>query len=157
MADSAQDSSHHSYPVQNFNNGEVDKRCPKADLYGKSEDRGWKEKTARRLPHLRGRYLSSGHRTYAPAHAQTCTPLALGQREAFLCAPARGCPAGVWGGGERIRPVPVRLRAPPFPAAVCSRRGAYREMRQSMLRNGYPGREKPCGRFLETPPDGARR
>lgn len=50
MADSAQDSSHHSYPVQNFNNGEADKRCPKADLYGKSEDTGWEEKTAHTLP-----------------------------------------------------------------------------------------------------------
>lgn len=157
MADSAQDSSHHSYPVQNFNNGEVDKRCPKAELYGKSEDTVWKKKkNGAHTPHLRCRYLSSGRRTYTPAHAHTCTPLALGQREAFLCAPVRACPAGGRGGGEPIRPAPVRLRAPPCPAAVCSRRGAYRETRQSTLRNGYPGREKPWRRFSQTPPDGAR-
>ena len=98
MADSAQDSSHHSYPVQNFNNGEADKRCPKAELYGKSEDTVWKKKNGAHTPHLSCRYLSSGRRTYTPAHAHTCTPLALGQREAFLCAPVRACPAG--GRGE---------------------------------------------------------
>lgn len=47
-----------------------------------------KEKTARRLPHLRGRYLSSGLGRM-PAHAQTCTPLALEASEALpVCARA---------------------------------------------------------------------
>ena len=93
-------------------------------------------------------------------YACTCAHL-----HTFGSRPARGLPVcacacvprgGRGGVGERIRPAPLRLRAPPCPAAVCSRRGAYREMRQSTLRNGYPGREKPWRRFSQTPPDGAR-